>query len=71
MYNTDYLLIPIFRKRTVSTASLKNVVDEVGRFSRRTYSTSEGRRSHLVSESALSDTISEGGEDREGENTIS
>jgi len=61
------------RKRTVSTASLKNVVEEVGRFSRRTYSTSEGRKSRLVSESGISttDTISEDGEDRDGQHTIS
>merc|ERR1711892_327392 len=65
------LLIPPARKRTISTASLQNVVGEVGRFSRRTYSTSEGRRSRLVSEAALSDAISESGEDRDGENTIS
>merc|ERR1711892_139118 len=65
------LLIPPARKRTISTASLQNVVGEVGRFSRRTYSTSEGRRSRLVSEAALSDAISECGEDRDGENTIS
>merc|ERR1712106_216510 len=65
------LLIPPARKRTISTASLQNVVGEVGRFSRRTYSTSEGRRSRLVSEAALSDAISESGEDRDGENNIS
>merc|ERR1719312_2427858 len=58
------------RKRTLSTASLQNVVEEVGRFGRRTYSTSEGRRSRLVSE-APSETISESGEDRDGEHTIS
>ena len=58
------------RKRTLSTASLQNVVEEVGRFGRRTYSTSEGRRSRLVSE-APSDTIPESGEDRDGEHTIS
>merc|ERR1711892_394519 len=65
------LLIPPARKRTISTASLQNVVGEVGRFSRRTYSTSEGRRSRLVSEAALSDAISESGEDRDGDHTIS
>ena len=49
------------------------MVEEVGRFSRRTYSTSEGRKSRLVSESGISttDTISEDGEDRDGQHTIS
>jgi len=66
------LLLPTTRKRTISTASLKNVADEVGRFSRRTFSTSEGR-SRLVSESGLStaDPFSETEEDHERDHTIS